>query len=175
MGFYSGNSGSIQFGAWDGNPDSEDFEDTSVKITSWTLNTTVQLLETTCLSDWDKTSEYGVRSSTGTLNLLYYSEGDPQESKPSNNAASWLISSITWAKTNQGPNLVYQDQGEFEQSRSAIPVRLRLYLRKVTETYRDFVDLEARITSVSYGSTVNEVTSVEVSFESSGQMRRNAV
>jgi len=174
MGFYSGNSGSIEFGVWDGNPDNEDFEDLPVKITSWTLNTTVQLLETTCLSDWDKTSEYGIRSSTGTLSLLYYSDGDPQESKPSNNAASWFIWQITKAATNQAPPQ-YQDQGEYKLSRSAVPVRLRLYMRKVTETYRDYVDLEARITSVSYGSTVNEVTSVEVNFESSGQMRRNAI
>ena len=90
MGFYSGNSGSIQFGKWDGSADSEDFKTVEAKVTSWTVNTTVNLLDTTTLSMWDKSSEYGLRTTSGTLNLLYYSDGDPQESTAANNAASWF-------------------------------------------------------------------------------------
>lgn len=178
MGFYSGNSGSIQFGKWDGDPDAEDFRDElPIKITSWTMNSSVNLLETTTLSMWDKSSEYGIRTHTGTLSLLYYSDGDPQESTPGNNAASWLVGALTVAETNKAPmpRYLYTDMGEWERSNSSIPVRLRLYLRRVSDQYRDFVDFNANLTSVSYASTVNEVSKVEVAFEANGQLRRNGI
>ena len=44
------------------------------KITNWTLTTTAQLLDTTTLGDYDKTSIYGLRTHTGTLRLLYYTQ-----------------------------------------------------------------------------------------------------
>lgn len=178
MSYYSGNSGSIQFGRSKGGENEEFKEDSHVKITQWTLNTSVNLLETTTLSQWDKSSEYGIRTTSGTLSLLYYSDGDDvQESTPANNVASWFFQSMTRAEVNKINGMsteIYQDMGEWERSKSSLPVRLRLYLRRVTDQYRDFMDLRANLTSVSTASTVNEITKVEVSFEADGMVKRNA-
>jgi hypothetical protein len=173
MSYYSGNSGSIQFanenqvtGSETGWQDSQ-----PVKITDWTMNTSVQLLETTTLGDWDRTTEYGIRSHTGSMTLLYYT-ADASQSSPTNNAASWFIGALTMASNQNGAAALgqYPDNGDFKQSNSSINVRLRLFLRSVSSTTRDYVDFDARLTSVSYGSTVNEITSVNVNFEASGQL-----
>jgi hypothetical protein len=180
MGFYSGNSGSIQFGKWDGDPgpDGEEYKDIDTKITSWTFNTSVNLLDTTTLSMWDKSSEYGLRTSTGTLSLLYYNESATlQESTPGNNAGSWFLGALCNAEFPKNPMTddYYADAGEWKRSYSSIPVRLRLYARKVTNQYRDYLDFKANLTSVSTGVTVGEITKVEVSFEATGRIRRMAM
>ena len=178
MGFYSGNSGSIQFGKWDGDADSDDFkDDVAVKITSWTFNSSANLLDTTTLSMWDKSSEYGIRTHTGTLSLLYYSEGEVQESKADNNAGSWFLGALVNSTVPKNPmsDDYYNNVGEWELSKSSIPVRLRLYARRVNNQYRDYIDFEANLTSVSTASTVGEITKVEVSFEATGQIRRMAM
>ena len=178
MGFYSGNSGSIQFGKWDGSPDANDFKDVDVKITGWTFNTTVALLDTTTLSMWDKSSEYGLRTSTGTLSLLYYNDTPTaQESNAGNNAASWFLGALCNSEISKNPmsNDYYEDAGEWQRSNSSIPVRLRLYARKVSDTYRDYIDFAANLTSVSTGMTVGEITKVEVAFEATGQINRMAM
>ena len=170
MGFYSGNSGSIEFGKRDG----EDFKDFDAKVTSWTLNSSVNLLETTTLSMWDKSSDYGLRTHTGTLTLLYYTENEPQHSTAGNNAASWFLGALINAETNKNPmsSDYYADQGEWQRSKSSLPVHLQLYLRKVNDTYRDYIDFNANLTSVSTSSTVNEITKVDVNFEATGQVRQ---
>jgi hypothetical protein len=178
MGFYSGNSGSIEFGKWDNDPDAEDYKDIDAKVTAWTFNTSVNLLDTTTLSMWDKSSEYGLRTSTGTLSLLYYNESPTlEESRPDKNAGSWFLGALCNAELPKSPmqNDYYQDVGEWKLSYSSIPVRLRLYARKVTNQYRDYLDFKANLTSVSTGVTVGEITKVEVSFEATGRIRRMAM
>ena len=173
MAFYSGNSGKIEFapspiGAGPNDPLWKD--SLPVKITQWTMSSTVQLLETTTLGDWDKTSDYGIRSHSGSLKLLYYS--DEIQSSPLNNAASWFVGALTMAATQGGrSNLgAYEDQGDYKQGRSAVPVRLKLYLRSTSTSAQDFMTFDTRLTSVSYASSVNEVTSVDVAFEATGQI-----
>ncbi|ADD94715.1 hypothetical protein [uncultured phage MedDCM-OCT-S09-C28] len=74
MGFYSGNSGNIQFGNADNVDTTVDpetgWKNTPTKITNWTLSTSAQLLDTTTLGDYDKTSVYGLRTTSGTLKLF---------------------------------------------------------------------------------------------------------
>ena len=182
MSYYSGNSGLIEFGRSKGAQDSEEFKDYDfIKITQWTLNSSVNLLDTTTLSDWDKSSDYGIRTTTGTLTLLYYSDepsaGATQESTPANNAASWFFGALARGVSSKTKGINtdwYNDVGEWERSKSAIPVRLRLYLRRVSDQYRDYVDMRANLTSVSTASTVNEISKVEVAFEADGMLNRMA-
>ena len=181
MSYYSGNSGLIEFGRSRGAKDAEEFKDYDfIKITQWTLNSSVNLLDTTTLSDWDKSSDYGIRTTTGTLTLLYYSDdsrGIPQESEPANNAASWFFGALARGETNKTNGINtdwYANVGEWERNKSPIPVRLRLYLRRVSDQYRDYVDIRANLTSVSTASTVNEISKVEVAFEADGMLNRQA-
>jgi hypothetical protein len=175
MGFYSGNSGSIEFAKSDTTPS---FKTVGVKITKWTFRTSVNLLDTTTLSQWDKSSEYGLRTSTGTLSLLYYNDTPTaQDSNAGNNAASWFLGALTNSVTPKSPmgTDYYADAGEWERSNSSIPVRLRLYARKVNDTYKDYIEFDANLTSVSTGVTVGDVTKVEVSFEATGQILNMAM
>ena len=178
MGFYSGNSGSIQFGKWDGSPDENDFKDVDVKITAWTFNTSVNLLDTTSLSQWDKSSEYGLRTSSGTLSLLYYNDTPTdQESNAGNNAGSWFLGALCNSELFKSPmeNDYFQDAGDWKRSNSSVPVRLRLYARKINNQYRDYIDFQANLTTVSTGVAVGDVTRVQVTFEATGQIRRMAM
>ena len=98
MGFYSGNSGSIQFGDasvvdTDASPETG-WRTTDTKITNWTLNTSSALLDTTTLGDYDKSSVYGIRTTSGTLKLFYYTTPGTNgqfQGSPNNNSASYFI------------------------------------------------------------------------------------
>ena len=177
MTYYSGNSGLIEFGRSIAEQDVDEFKtNIPIKITQWTCNSSVTLLDTTTLGDWDKSSDYGIRTTTGTLSLLYYHEGTKNESTGSNNAASWFFGALS---IGDRPGKLpfgdyYKDVGEWERSNSPIPVRLRLYLRRVSIEYRDYIDMRANLTSVSTASTVNEITKVDVSWEADGQVNRSA-
>lgn len=179
--FYSGNSGGIKFGAAavvDNSANSEIgtgwVENVDVKITNWTVNTTAALLDTTTLGVYDKSSVYGIRTTTGTLRLFYYVNASENyaQSNPSNNAASWFISALLRAETVSSQDAILPPNPISEES---IPVLLRLYIddKKVPGRARDFVDLEANITSVSWGSAVNELVALDVAFEATGQVLMN--
>ena len=79
MGFLTGSQGAIQFGSADTVNGSSfpgsGWKNTEVRVTNWTLNTTSRLLDTTTLGDYDKSSTYGIRTTTGTLRLFYYRPG----------------------------------------------------------------------------------------------------
>ena len=165
MAFYSGNSGSIQFGKADtvntGVDPETGWRTTDSKVTNWTVSTSAQLLDTTTLGDFDKTSVYGIRTTSGTLKLFFYNDDGEMNSKPSNNSASYFI------------HMLGRDQTETVR---AIEVRLRLYLddnnRIGSVSSRDYIEFDANLTSVSYGSNVGELVSVDVSFEANGQIIR---
>jgi len=166
MGYYSGNSGSIQFGNagsvdTSANPETG-WRVTDTKITNWTLSTSAQLLETTTLGDYDKASVYGIRTTSGTLKLFYYSTPGETSSAAANNSASWFISRLTRAA---------------DVNSQSIQVKLRLYIDdknyKGSLNNRDYIELDANLTSVSYGSNVGELVSVDVSFEADGPVTIN--
>ena len=123
MGYLSGNSGSIQFGG----AKTVDFETntgwrtTDTKITSWTLTTSSNLLDTTTLGDYDKTSVSGLRTTSGTLKLFYYTTPGSGviQGNTSNNSASFFIRCLQRASTEPLPS---------------IAVKLRLYLNDQLNT-----------------------------------------
>ena len=135
--------------------------DTQTKVTNWTMTTSAQLLTTTTLGDYDKTSVYGLRTTSGTLRLFYYREAGTQ-SYPATNSGSWFI------------NILERYDG---QPASSPEVRLRLYVddkNNTTDlTVTDYVELNANITSISYGSNIGELVAVDVSFEATGPVTSN--
>ena len=74
MGFLTGSQGAIQFGnsetVQSGSFPGSGGKQTDVRVTNWTFSTSAALLDTTTLGDYDKSSVYGLRSSSGTLRLL---------------------------------------------------------------------------------------------------------
>ena len=126
---------------------------------NWTLNTTANLLDTTSLGDYDKKSIYGIRTTSGTMRLFYYT--DEAQSDPGNNSASWFFNALCRADLNSGESAL----GPYTERKESIEVRLRLFLMETSTTVRDFLDLDVNLTSVSIGSAVNEVVAVDVAFE----------
>ena len=180
MGFLSGSQGSILFGRREtvaANPDDPDrWVRTDTKITNWTLNTSAQLLDTTTLGDYDKSSVYGLRTHTGTLRLLYYTEpGSSEKGSPATNSASWFINALMRAESEDYASSLPTN----EQAVESISVRMRLYLQKVgiatPESRHDWLDVDANLTSVSFGSAVGELVAVDASFEAIGRIIRSQV
>lgn len=167
MAFYSGNTGTLQFKKFL----NTNFQDNSVnnlKVTQWTMNTSAQLLDTTTLGVYDKSSVYGIRTHTGSLRLLYYTDQD--FSTPQKNAASWFIGALTRPRYHQ--NRANSDFAN-DTTEDSYAVRLRLYLKQtsLTETSQmDAITFDANLTSIGYASTVNEVTTVDVQFEAFGRV-----
>jgi len=177
--FYSGSSGGIKFGksgVVDGKANSEagtGWKTLDHRITNWTLNVSSQLLDTTTLGVYDKSSVYGLRTTTGTFRLFYYTDttvGD--NATPKNNAASWFISAIMRAETKN------QQDGELPPNPIAdesITCYLRFYIDDKTQPSKekDYIDLHANITSASWGSNVGELVAVDIAFEATGQVAIN--
>ena len=159
MGYYSGSSGTIKY-AYASTPEAESsWVDTQTKVTNWTMTTSAQLLTTTTLGDYDKTSVYGLPllqdTKAFTIEKLEHSLIQQQTAEAG--------SSISWndMTANQLPP----------------EVRLRLYVddkNNTTDlTVTDYVELNANITSISYGSNIGELVAVDVSFEATGPVTSN--
>ena len=132
--FYTGKDGVLQVGGTD-----------QLKVTTWSLQAEVDMLETTTLDDNDRSYIPGVRSFSGSATLLYY-----QDSAGRNDAAT-LIKTIATTGTQ-----------------STTPIDLTLRLRDSTNI-KD-IRLNAFISSASYGVNVGEVVSAQISFRGTGAL-----
>ena len=183
MSFLSGSQGHMLFGRQqdlaEGDGSDAKWIKVDTKITNWTLTTTAQLLDTTTLGDYDKTSVYGLRTHTGTLRLLYYTQpgfSPTPVANPQSNAASWFINAVIRAKLEDGAK--YLPPNDINEE--SIAVRLRLYLQFVgfnpdVAANHDYIDVDANITSLSFGSNVGELVALDATFESKGRIVRSRV
>ena len=178
MGYLSGNTGKILFARGDSvvdpniGVDESGWQTLPTRIQNWTLNTTANLLDVTSLGDYDKKTIYGVRTTSGTMRLFYYTE--EAESSPRNNAASWFFNALCRADLNSAEDWLPHYVPDDPYRKESIEVRLRLFLQETSSTVRDYMDLEANLTSVSIGSAVNEVVAVDVAFEATVASRPSA-
>ena len=117
-----------------------------IKVTSWQLTGSLEMLETTSLGASQRTYVPGVQEFNGSASLLYYNDGTDR-----NDAATALkkvlrISGVSDADT--------------------VSLRLRLVEGAVNHD----VLLTAYITSVTYGASVGEVSSAQISFQATGAL-----
>jgi hypothetical protein len=117
-----------------------------IKVTNWSMTGNLETLETTSLGDSQRTYVPGVQEFNGSATLLYYNDGAGR-----NDAATALkkvlrISGVTDSDT--------------------VTLRLRL---TDGNTDQD-VALTAYITSVSFGASVGEVSSAQISFQGTGAL-----
>jgi hypothetical protein len=116
-----------------------------IKVTSWTLTGSLEVLETTTLGDPQRSYTPGVQEFNGTASLLYYKDDAGR-----NDAATALKKVLRIggvASTNT----------------------VDLILRLLDGTASD-VRLTAYITSVNFGVNVGEVTRAEISFQGTGAL-----
>jgi len=126
----------------------------AAKVRSWTLSASASTLDTTTLQDTDRTVIYGVRSTTGSCSLFYYTS-DP--TLKTDNSASVLLNKIIKARSGGEPG----QAGEPEM------VTLRLRVSDGTTTGK-FIEGQAALTSVAMAMSVGEILSADVSFEFNG-------
>jgi hypothetical protein len=117
-----------------------------IKVTSWTLTGSLEVLETTTLGDSQRSYAPGVQEFNGSASLLYYSDDVGR-----NDAATAL------KKVLRIGGVANTD---------TVDLRLRL----VDGNTNSDVRLTAYITSVNFGSNVGEVTRAEISFQGTGAL-----
>lgn len=124
---------------------------TAAKVINWSFTSSLQVLETTTLSDRDRTAVPGIRSSSGSCSLFYY-DADPTST--STNSASKLLNKIIKAG---GSN-----------AQGAETEKVLLELRVVTGgSIRKFRG-NVWITSANMTMAVGEVLSCNITFEFDG-------
>ena len=117
-----------------------------IKVTNWSMTGNLETLETTSLGDGQRTYVPGVQEFNGSATLLYYNDGTGR-----NDAATALKKVLRIGSVSES---------------DTVTMRLRL----VENNSNHDVQLTAYITSVSFGASVGEVTSAQISFQGTGAL-----
>ena len=139
---YSGRDGSLLLGGT-----------TLVKVSRFSLNADVNLLETTTLGDNVRSYSPGIQGFSGTCSVLYYKQDDD-----SNDASTLLKKLIKVGDTGISASDT-----------------VSLTLRLADGTDLNDVTLTAYITGVSFGATVGDVVTAQVSFQAMGALTTASV
>jgi hypothetical protein len=117
-----------------------------IKVSSWTLTGSLEVLETTTLGDAQRSYTPGVQEFSGSASLLYYSGENGR-----NDAATALKKVLRIGGV---------------ASTDAVTLVLRL----VDGNTNSDISLLTYITSVSFGAKVGEVTGADISFQGTGAL-----
>ena len=117
-----------------------------IKVSNWSLTGNLEVLETTTLGESQRSYTPGVQEFSGSATLLYYKDDAGR-----NDAASALRKVVRIAGVTEADSVT-------------------LVLRLVDGTVTNQVQLTAYITSVSFGASVGEVTSAQISFQATGAL-----
>lgn len=124
-----------------------------VKVTSWSLQADLELLETTSLGDGVRSFTPGIQSFSGSASLIYYQDDDG-----SNDASELLRKLVKTGTAGVADN-------------ETVTLTLRLL---DSNTPNDVV-LTAYITSASFGAAVGEVVSAQIGFQATGALNTATV
>ena len=119
-----------------------------VKVTSWSLQADLELLETTSLGSNARTFTPGIQGFNGSASLLYYKDDD------GSNDAGTLIKKLVKAD----PNGV--------SSADTVSLTLRL----LDGSTASDIALAAYITNATIGASVGEVVSAQITFQATGSL-----
>ena len=117
-----------------------------IKVSNWTLTGSLETLETTTLGESQRSYVPGVQEFSGGATLLYYKDDADR-----NDAATALKKVLRVAGVSTS---------------DTVTMRLRL----VDGNTNSDVQLTAYITSVSFGASVGEVSSAQISFQGTGAL-----
>lgn len=157
MAYFSGRDGAVYMsvaGAW-----------TKVgKATNWQLTSSQASLDTTTLEDTDRTTIAGVRSMTGSCEILYYQATNDN----SENYASQLINKLIKKATATNEPGIAQDPEN---------ILMRFYVNDGSGGDRRgrYVEVDAVLTSAAMSMAVGEIFSANVSFDVNGAPREMSI
>ena len=130
------------------------------RLKNWSYTTQQQTLDTTCLSDVDKTLLNGVRSTTGQASLLYYEESALNTS----NVHLMGHDLIRTAPDNGNPTV--SNFGSAANPPAMVLIKLALPGGKGKASRE--TRMYAYITSFAMTCSVGEVVSADISWEAHG-------
>lgn len=131
----------------------------AAKVRNWTVTSNLGLLDTTSLGDTDATARAGIRTTTGSCQLFYYSD-DPRGSTA--NSAAVLMRKLIKA---------HQDGTRPGEADDAEMATIRLKIEDGTSEGK-YISGPAHLTSVGTACSVGEVVSIDVSFQFNGAPAR---
>lgn len=158
MAFYTGRTGALYLtsaGTGDVTPLAPE---RALKLRDWSLDTTLELLETTTLDTAVKTYTPGVVSSTGSATVLYYRREGTAGSEPGVQFDQFL-----------GKLMKSSDAGVSESDR--VGIVLRAGNRGNDLDIKDDIAFNAYITNASLRVSTSELTSVAIQFTVDGPFR----
>ena len=117
-----------------------------IKVTNWTLTGSLEMLETTTLGDSQRSYTPGVQEFNGSATLLYYNDSSGR-----NDAALALKKVLRLSGVSDG---------------DTVDMRLRLVEGNANHDVR----LTTYIASVTFGASVGEVSSAQISFQGTGAL-----
>ena len=126
---------------------------TLVKVTSWSLQADLELLETTSLGDNLRTFAPGVQAFSGSANLIYYKADD------GNIDASTLLRKLVKTGTVG------------TTTSDAVTFTLRL----ADGSDLNDITLTAYITSATVGASVGEIVTAQINFQATGALTAASV
>lgn len=126
---------------------------TLVKVTNWSLQAEVNMLETTSLADGQRSFTPGLQSFAGSATLIYYKADDGSID------ASQLLQKVIRTGTTG------------VTSSDAVTLTLRL----ADGSDLNDITLTAYITAASIGAAVGEIVSAQISFQGTGALTAASV
>ena len=117
-----------------------------IKVTNWQLTGSLEMLETTSLGESQRSYAPGVQEYNGSATLLYYNDGTGR-----NDAATALKKVLRVSGVSSSDTV-------------------DMCLRLVEGSTNHDVRLTTYITSVSFGASVGEVGSAQISFQGTGAL-----
>ncbi len=134
---YTGRDGQLLLGS-----------DVLVKVTNWSLQADLELLDTTSLGESVRSFTPGIQNFTGSASVLYYKDTD------GTNDAGTLLRKLVRTGT----------AGVTTADATTLTLRL------LDGNSSNDVTLTAYITSASFGASVGEVISAQISFQATGAL-----
>jgi len=134
---YTGRDGSLLFAGT-----------TQAKVTSWSFQADVEMLETTTLGDAQRSYTPGIQGFSGSATLLYY-----KADNGSIDAGNFLAKVISAGTTGVAASDV-----------------VTLTLRLADGADNNDITFSAYITSATIGASVGEITSAQISFQATGAL-----
>lgn len=145
--YYSGHNGSLYL---DGTK--------LARVANWSFTSSLNLLDTTALSDTDSSSTPGIRSNSGSCRIYFYRYLDGDKTK---NDCSTLIKNLVKEKKLNSTNENEADLAD--------KVKLKLYVDVGTGD-GNYFEGNAYLQSVSMSMAVGEVLSADVQFQFTGAL-----
>lgn len=140
--FYSGHNGKMYLGGVE-----------LARVANWSFTSSLNLLDTTSLSDTDASSIPGIRSSGGTCRIYFYRDAD------GSNDCSKLIKNLVKKAGAGTPNVAAQPD----------EVTLKLYVNVGTGD-GNYFEGKAYLQNVAMSMAVGEVLSADVQFQFTGAL-----